>query len=79
MCLRGVIEPATLVLESIAAEQPSVAFEPSALAGGESCRDPIGPHRGAGLDAEDTAFPSLPEARAAALFYSDGREKLHPS
>lgn len=41
MCLRGVIEPAALVLESIAAEQPTVAFEPSALTQGESCRDPI--------------------------------------
>jgi hypothetical protein len=55
MCLRGVIEPATLVLESIAAEQPSVAFEPSALTGGECCRDPIdriASLAGAGLDAD---------------------------
>src|SRR5262245_8628824 len=42
MRLAGVIDPATRRLERIDAEQRSVAFEPSAATGGESCRDPIG-------------------------------------
>jgi hypothetical protein len=41
MKLNGVIDPARAVLERISAEQPAVAFEASALSGGESCRDPI--------------------------------------
>ncbi len=41
MLLRGVVDPATATLESIVAEQPRVAFEPSALTQGESCRDPL--------------------------------------
>src|SRR3989442_9583161 len=41
MRLRAVVDPATLRLETIAAEQPTVAFEPSPATGGESCRDPI--------------------------------------
>src|SRR5947207_790976 len=42
MRLRAVVDPATLALATITAEQPTVAFEPSATTGGESCRDPIG-------------------------------------
>ena len=42
MRLRAVVDPATLRVETIAAEQPTVAFEPSPATGGESCRDPIG-------------------------------------
>ncbi len=41
MALAGVVDPATLVLDQLAAEQPAVAFEPSATTRGESCRDPI--------------------------------------
>jgi hypothetical protein len=41
MLLHAVVDPATGRLETIAAEQPTVAFEPSAATGGESCRDPI--------------------------------------
>jgi hypothetical protein len=40
--LMGTIDPASGTLETIAAEQRSVAFEPTALTAGESCRDPIG-------------------------------------
>jgi hypothetical protein len=42
MQLRAVVAPETARLESLAAAQPAVAFEPSALTQGESCRDPIG-------------------------------------
>jgi len=42
MLLRAVIDPVTAAIESIAAEQPNVAFEPSAFTEGESCRDPTG-------------------------------------
>src|SRR5262249_2946391 len=41
MRLAGIVDPAAAVLVEIAAEQRSVAFEPSATTGGESCRDPI--------------------------------------
>jgi hypothetical protein len=41
MRLAGTIDPATGALERLAAEQRSVAFEPSAATYGESCRDPI--------------------------------------
>src|SRR5437870_2830256 len=41
MRLRAVVDPATLRVETIAAEQPTVAFERSPATGGESCRDPI--------------------------------------
>jgi hypothetical protein len=41
MRLAGIVDPATLTLERLAAEQPRVAFDPSAATGGESCRDPI--------------------------------------
>ena len=41
MRLRAVVDPKTLGLETISAEQPTVAFEPSPATGGESCRDPI--------------------------------------
>lgn len=47
MRLAAVVDPATRVLDSIVADQRSVAFEPTALTEGESCRDPIG--RVAGL------------------------------
>jgi hypothetical protein len=42
MQLRGVVAPGTALLESLSAAQPAVAFEPSELTQGESCRDPIG-------------------------------------
>jgi hypothetical protein len=42
MQLRAVVAPETARLEALAAAQPAVAFEPSALSQGESCRDPIG-------------------------------------
>jgi hypothetical protein len=42
MRLAGVVEPSTAVLESITAEQRSVAFEPCAATENESCRDPVG-------------------------------------
>jgi len=41
MQLRGVVEPASARLVALAAAQPAVAFEPSALTAGECCRDPI--------------------------------------
>jgi len=41
MRLRAVVDPETLRLETVAAEQPTVAFEPSPATGGECCRDPI--------------------------------------
>ena len=41
MRLAGVVDRETRALESIVAAQPAVAFEPSALSTGESCRDPI--------------------------------------
>jgi len=39
MMLDGLIDPAALVLDELVARQPTVAFEPSALTRGESCRD----------------------------------------
>jgi tetratricopeptide (TPR) repeat protein len=47
MWLDASIDPVGPRLVSLAAHQPSVAFEPSALTGGESCRDPVA-RRGAG-------------------------------
>jgi hypothetical protein len=47
MQLRGVVDPENLTLESLEGAQPVVAFEPSEVDGGESCRDPI--HRLRGL------------------------------
>ena len=41
MLLDGVVDPDARVLDDIVARQPTVAFEPSALTGGESCRDPV--------------------------------------
>src|SRR6058998_3182707 len=41
MRLAGTIDPARRTLERLVAEQRNVAFEPSALTEGESCRDPI--------------------------------------
>jgi hypothetical protein len=41
MLLRGAVGLDPLRIERIVAEQPSVAFEPTALTRGESCRDPI--------------------------------------
>ncbi len=41
MQLAAVVDPATLALDEIAARQPAVAFEASAVTRGESCRDPI--------------------------------------
>jgi hypothetical protein len=51
------IDPATRTLETIAAEQPSVAFEPSAATGGESCRDPVDRLRALAGTALDTKYP----------------------
>ena len=42
MRLAGVVDAERQILERLAAEQRSVAFEPSAATGGESCRDPVG-------------------------------------
>jgi hypothetical protein len=42
MRLAGVVDPANAVLETIVAEQRSIAFEACAATGGESCRDPAG-------------------------------------
>jgi hypothetical protein len=55
MSIDAVVDAATAVIESIAAEQPAVAFEAAAVTGGESCRDPIErlqALRGAPLDGE---------------------------
>lgn len=41
MRLDGIVDPETSVLAAVAADQRSVAFEPSATTRGESCRDPI--------------------------------------
>lgn len=42
MTLDGIVDPATARVEALAATQPHVAFEPSAVTQGESCRDPVG-------------------------------------
>jgi hypothetical protein len=42
MIVDAIVDPATARVESIGAAQPNVAFEPTAVSGGESCRDPIG-------------------------------------
>jgi hypothetical protein len=41
MNVDGIVDPATARLDAIAAAQPAIAFEASAVTGGESCRDPI--------------------------------------
>jgi hypothetical protein len=41
MRVDAVVDPATARVESIAAAQPNVAFEPTAVSEDESCRDPI--------------------------------------
>jgi hypothetical protein len=41
MQLRGIVAPEPAVLETIVGAQPTVAFEPSALTRGESCRGPL--------------------------------------
>jgi DUF2889 family protein len=41
MQLAGIVDPTVPRLDTVAAAQPNVAFEPSAVTGGESCRDPI--------------------------------------
>jgi hypothetical protein len=41
MQLDAVLDPATATLDTIAASQPAVAFDPSPLTAGESCRDPV--------------------------------------
>ncbi|HXJ34704.1 MAG TPA: DUF2889 domain-containing protein [Candidatus Eisenbacteria bacterium] len=41
MMLDGIVDPATARLDALTASQPAVAFEPSAVTQGESCRDPI--------------------------------------
>src|SRR5262245_17331200 len=40
MLLDAVVDPSTRSLEEISTRQPNVAFEPSAVTAGESCRDP---------------------------------------
>ena len=47
MLLNAVVDPATGHVDTIAGAQPNVAFEPTVLTEGESCRDPVG--RVAGL------------------------------
>lgn len=42
MTVDGVVDAATARLDAIAATQPAIAFEASAVTEGESCRDPIG-------------------------------------
>jgi hypothetical protein len=42
MRLDGIVDPATATLDTITPEQRNVAFEPSPVTRGESCRDPIG-------------------------------------
>jgi hypothetical protein len=42
MSLDAIVDAASRRLDAIAAAQPNVAFEPTALTRGESCRDPIG-------------------------------------
>ena len=56
MRLRAVVDPTTLGLETISAEQPTVAFEPSPATGGESCRDPIARVGGLAGTILDTGF-----------------------
>ena len=41
MQIVGIVDPTVPRLDTLAAAQPNVAFEPSAVTGGESCRDPI--------------------------------------
>jgi hypothetical protein len=41
MLLDAVVDPVAHVLDDIVARQPAVAFEPSAMTRGESCRDPV--------------------------------------
>jgi hypothetical protein len=41
MLLDGIVHPGARTLDALEARQPSVAFEPSAVTRGESCRDPI--------------------------------------
>jgi len=48
MLLDGEIDPRTAVLDAIALRQPSVAFEATAVTGGESCRDPADRIQGLG-------------------------------
>jgi hypothetical protein len=55
MRIDAVVDPVSATIESIGTEQPAVAFEPSELSGGESCRDPIDrlqALRGAPVDAQ---------------------------
>lgn len=56
MLLDAVVDPATARLESIVGAQPTVAFEPTPVSGGESCRDPIGRLQGLVGDALDGTF-----------------------
>src|SRR5436305_1380369 len=62
MRLAGTIDPGSATLETLAAEQRSVAFEPSALTGGESRRHPID-RRGA-ADLEGAPWRDRSEAIA---------------
>ena len=41
MTLDAIVDPATARLDTVTAAQPNVAFEPSGVSEGESCRDPI--------------------------------------
>lgn len=54
MRIEGIVDPARRSLDALDSEQPNVAFEPSPLTRGESCRDPAPALRalaGARLDA----------------------------
>jgi hypothetical protein len=41
MLLDAIVDPVSRLLDDIVARQPAVAFEPSAMTRGESCRDPV--------------------------------------
>jgi hypothetical protein len=57
MRLDAAVDPATARLDAITAAQPSVAFEPSAVTAGESCRDPVGRVTGLAGATLDASWP----------------------
>src|SRR5262245_59866793 len=57
MLLDGIVDPQAAVLDSVRAAQPSVAFEPTAVTGGESCRDPIAAVEALAGASLDSTFP----------------------
>ena len=64
MLLCGTVDPMARTIDSVTATQPNVAFEPCALSGGESCRDPVG--RITGLNG--TRFDEAYGPRLGAIF-----------